>query len=315
MGEVRAPEQVGDATYFLGLGGEMPNEATRTAFAGVGMIRGEYVLRACRHYFGTSVAEEALSSYLDAVASAFSPRPVWYRTADFESREINVLEGADAVVWDENPLLGARGIRRAMTYPRAFDHELSIVTEVAASHANLRVLFSYVGSPQEVDFAIARARRQGYEGEIGVMMEIPAALIDADAILARDVCHATLGLNDLRSLMYGTSRSSPIAAGFPNALESVVGRLLDAAERRACTVHAAGYLTASDVGWLVGAGVSGVVVHHHLIPELMSSRLRALDDYTSVFSTIKRWTDEAVTEAECRARCGGAVDGGARARA
>lgn len=66
----------------LSLSGESPNESELTALAGVGLLRGEFILRDLEKDISQPSCQRALQTYLEELSIAFSPKPVGYRFID-----------------------------------------------------------------------------------------------------------------------------------------------------------------------------------------------------------------------------------------
>src|SRR5947207_152383 len=134
-------------------------------------------MRLAGQYITLASCQSAVCTYLDSAATTFAPKPVWYRTSELWSDEANSLEGIDYVVQELNPLMGLRGMRRALQYPGSFELELRVVAEVARNKPNLHLLLPYVGDVDEFLSGVSILEKVGWPNRFGSMLEIPAAVL------------------------------------------------------------------------------------------------------------------------------------------
>jgi phosphoenolpyruvate-protein kinase (PTS system EI component) len=284
----------------LALSGDVPSAQVTAGVAGVGLIRSEYVLRASGAYVTLSEGRFALTRYARIIAQRFAPRPVWLRSADFEAREIGTLRGCDAVVTDENPILGDRGIRRAQRFPEAFELELASAVEAAHGAANLGLLFSYVNDTEALDFAIRVARAAGWQGPLGTMVETPCAASSIDAFLRRDLQLVVVGMNDLTSLFLGAQRGSSFARKDHPELIALVERVARACRDAQVRCLLAGNFDAEALRILAHLPTDGLVLHHYELPQLLPGRFDVYEDL-QVVPQIKATTARLLESPEMRA--------------
>lgn len=120
-----------------------------------------------------------------------------------------------------NPMLGHRGCRLAITYPKIYEMQLEAIltslseTTQALRPAVLEVMIPLVGSHAEL--ALIRQRLEVYQANweaqhqerhtirYGTMIEIPRACVTADK-LAESSDFFSFGTNDLTQMTYGFSR-------------------------------------------------------------------------------------------------------------
>ncbi|WP_062526850.1 phosphoenolpyruvate--protein phosphotransferase [Demequina rhizosphaerae] len=169
--------------------------ATAAHAEGVGLFRTEVLFLDAQE---APTVERQAHDYRSAI-EALGDRKVVVRTLD---------AGADKPLAfatqpdEENPALGVRGFRLARTIPEVVDTQLRALGEV--STPSTWVMAPMIATPAEArDFA-SRARAAGAT-TVGVMVEVPAAALRAEAIL-REVDFVSLGTNDLAQYTMATDR-------------------------------------------------------------------------------------------------------------
>jgi phosphoenolpyruvate-protein kinase (PTS system EI component) len=262
--------------FLLGLNGELPDEAVAQQFAGVGMIRGEYLCRQAGAWIAARSAQDCMGAYLDRIAALFAPRPVWYRLIDMESNEVNQMAGCDEVIHEKTTMLGWRGVRRGLRLRESLNAELSVLAAVADVRPNLHLLLPFVSSVAEVADLSARARQQGFAGRIGMMAETPAAVLTLADMLDEGVDQVTLGMNDLSSLTIGANRNMPQCRKDHPAVSALVSHAVGVADGRGVSLCAAGYLTGQDLANLAALRVRSAVVHYSHLSRLWPERFARL---------------------------------------
>lgn len=188
---------------------------------------------------------------------------------------------------EANPFLGVRGIRAFREDPRLLVDQLEAICRVAREHP-LRVMFPMVATVEEVDWALARldeAAGRLPEGrpdalEVGIMIEVPAAALRAEAMSAL-LDFVSIGSNDLTQYVMAAERGSALREGLTDPADPAVLQLI----RSTCTDVAEGVEVglcgdaASDPGLavlLIGLGVTDLSATAASVPAVKDA-IRAVN--------------------------------------
>jgi multiphosphoryl transfer protein len=176
-----------------------------------------------------SVAEQ-VSAYR-AVFAAFGGRRVVVRTLDAGSdKPLPFL----AYGREANPALGIRGFRTAVPYPEVLHDQLKAIKGAAeAESAEVWVMAPMIATVDEVRNFGHAARTAGLPS-IGVMIETPAAVMQADQILA-EVDFLSIGTNDLAQYTFAADRHSASLASLNDPWQPALLRMIDMVARAAAT--------------------------------------------------------------------------------
>lgn len=276
-------------------------DAVEHGAEGVGLLRTEFVFMAHAEApdLDTQVAE-----YRQAV-EALNGRPLVARTLDV---------GGDKPLpyWplpqEDNPFLGLRGIRLALTRPEILEAQLRALL-IAAGDKPLRIMLPMVKDVAEFRAARAIVERlqreiQAPDVQLGVMIEIPSCALLAPS-LAEEVDFFSIGTNDLTQYTLAIDRGHPELSAQSDGLHPAVLRLIEmtvnAAHARGKWVGVCGELAcdAQAVPVLVGLGVDELSVSLRQVP-MVKARLRelTLDEARRHAATaLEQATSEAVREA------------------
>jgi len=159
-------------------------------------------------------------------ASAFAPRPVFYRSLDWRSHEFQSvtdgsLSAADSASSREtNPMLGQRGTFSYLKDPTMFDLELAALAALQQSgYTNLHLLLPFVRTVEEFSFCRRRVEQAGLtqpaQFQLWIMAEVPSILFLLPQYVKAGVQGISIGTNDLTQLLLGVDRDQgDLAAAF-----------------------------------------------------------------------------------------------------
>ena len=202
---------------------------------GVGLLRTEFL------YLGRTEPpdEDEQVEVLTEIARRLQGRPLIVRTLD---------AGADkplpfiATEPEDNPFLGRRGLRLSLAHPDLFSTQLRAILRVAAEYP-VSVMFPMVSTVDEV--LAARELLGPTEIEVGAMIEVPAAALQAD-LLAPHLDFFSVGTNDLSQYTMAAERGNPALAYLLEAAQepvlALIASAVAAAERHGRWVGVCGEL-------------------------------------------------------------------------
>lgn len=186
---------------------------------------------------------------------------------------------------EPNPALGVRGQRifdqGAGDHDGVLDRQLTaLVGGADAAGVRLKVMAPMIATAAEARRFVTRARAAGAD-EVGVMIEVPAAVLAARELLA-EVDFVSVGTNDLTQYLFAADRQSGALAALNDPWQPALLRLLDQLCRDAAAsgtpVGVCGEAAADpDLAVvLVGLGVTSLSASPAALPAV-AARITALD--------------------------------------
>jgi phosphocarrier protein FPr len=180
---------------------------------------------------------------------------------------------------EANPFLGVRGIRLSLRRPELLTDQLVAVVRVA-HETPVSLMFPMVSTVDELlaarrllDDAIAKVGRSiPAELQVGIMVEVPAAALNAAAFVPY-VDFFSIGTNDLTQYVLAAERGNDSVAAFADPFDPSVLRLIGMICQAAgddVLVAVCGELAADEraTGLLVGLGVRELSVAPPAVPAI-----------------------------------------------
>ncbi len=193
-------------------------DAVARGAEGVGLFRTEFLFLSSAQ--APTVAQQR-ESYRELL-SAFPGKKVVVRMLDAGAdKPLAFLNDAH----EENPALGLRGLRSLRASEDILREQLTALAEAdAQTGADLWVMAPMVATVEETKYFTALAREYGVK-TAGVMVEIPAAALLADRVLAH-TDFASIGTNDLTQYTMAADRMLGSVASFQDPWHPAVLRLV-----------------------------------------------------------------------------------------
>lgn len=201
---------------------EVAKTMAKRAVDGVGLLRAEFMLAKIGTHpqflidkgKGETIIKE-LSTGLEKICRAFSPRPVVYRASDFKTNEYRHLVGGKKYEpKEENPLLGHRGASRYITNSQVFSLELEAIKNIRNKKGlkNLWLMLPFVRTPEELievkKIIATHGLSRGPSFKLWLMVETPANVISLESFIKAGIDGVSIGSNDLTMLMLGVDRDN-----------------------------------------------------------------------------------------------------------
>jgi len=185
---------------------------------GVGLFRTEFLFLDSDK--APTVAEQQAS--YTALFEAFPGKKVVVRALDAGAdKPLSFLNDEP----EENPALGLRGLRALRAHESILRDQLTaIANAAAATTAEAWVMAPMVSTVEETRYFVGLAKELGLK-TAGVMVEVPAAALLADRILA-DADFASIGTNDLTQYTLAADRLLGSVASFQDPWHPAVLRLV-----------------------------------------------------------------------------------------
>lgn len=224
---------------------------------GVGIVRLEFLLNRIGEHPASFIARGAADEYIQALVDgieaflvAFGPdRRVVLRFGDFKTNEYrNLVGSSDFETFEENPMIGLRGVARYLQRPKEFALEVEAVRRLRQMYPNLTVMLPFVRTGEELSAVIDLLKQGGVEGDIWMMAEVPSNVLLLEEFIAAGIHHGltgiSIGSNDLTQLVFGIDRDNPaltkVADECHPILRAALRRIIQTSNRYGITVGICG---------------------------------------------------------------------------
>ncbi len=270
---------------------ELPRLA-RTGAEGIGLLRSEFLFMNRDTLPGV---EEQAAVYTEALQAMDGP--VTLRTLDLGGEKLSHALPLSPTA--DNPALGLRGVRLSLREPSLLETQFTAMLMAAATApGRLRILLPMISTPAEVRQArqvleqMARRLRRRHQPvpdplpPLGVMIEVPAAALGADA-LALHADFFAIGTNDLTQYTLALDRGDDQVVHLYQPHHPAVLRLIqyttEVALRAQLPVSVCGEMAADPLftPFLLGLGLRHLSMASGRIPAL-KQRIRNLDHLDTV---------------------------------
>ncbi|MBE6095418.1 MAG: phosphoenolpyruvate--protein phosphotransferase [Schwartzia succinivorans] len=254
---------------------EEAEAAVRNGAEGVGLFRSEFL------YLGRNElpSEDEQAEVYRRAAKACGGQPCVIRTLDAGGdKDIPAL----ALPKEVNPFLGFRAIRISLSRPALLSAQLRAVLR-AAKEGKAALLLPMIVSVSEIEDvrkALETERRALFGDDeaapevlVGVMIETPAAVVQAD-VLARHADFFSIGTNDLAQYTLAADRTNAALAYldgmFHPATLHMIKLTVSAAQQAGIPVAVCGEMAADPLAakLLIGLGVTVLSMAPSMLPKI-----------------------------------------------
>lgn len=258
-------------------------ELAQSPVDGVGLLRSELMLlellgqNSLETWLSRDYREafiEQLASLIGQFASAFFPRPIFYRSTDWLSLQE-----------EDSAFLGERGTYSYLQNSDFFSAQMFALQHLQQQgYTNINLILPFVRSVEEVKFCKKLLTEMGLKDtcQIWIMAEVPSVVYLLPAYIEAGVEGITIGTNDLTQLLLGVDREQGELRKKYNechpAMLTVLKTLITKAREGGipCSICGQGVVLYPDlVEKLVRWGITGISVEESGIETVSSAIARS----------------------------------------
>ena len=184
---------------------------------GIGLLRGELMLlellssRSLKQWLAPEHKQEFLdhlTNLLRQFTVALSPRPVFYRSVDWNKAQFSHSRELEV-----NPIVGDRGTYHYLLDSTLLDLELQAIANIQQEgHSNINLIVPFVRSVAEFTFCRERVTNFGLQKtasfQLWIMAEVPSVIFLLPQYIQAGVQGIIIGANDLTQLILGVDREN-----------------------------------------------------------------------------------------------------------
>jgi len=255
---------------------EDSKEVLNSGAEGVGLFRTEYLFT---HNSELPSEEQQFQAY-QKIASDLASNPVVIRTFDLGGdKNIPMLQ----MPAEANPFLGWRAIRYCLQDEDLFKTQLRAILR-ASAFGNVKMMYPMISGLDELKQAnsfVEQCKKELHEKqipfneniEIGAMIEIPSAVLVADA-LSKRLKFLSLGTNDLIQYSLAVDRMNERVAHLYEPTHPAIVRMIkttvEAGHKNGIWVGVCGEMAGDPIltPLLLGLGVDELSVTSSLVPQI-----------------------------------------------
>ncbi|VVB75387.1 Phosphoenolpyruvate synthase [Candidatus Tiddalikarchaeum anstoanum] len=221
---------------------ELADKVSMRDVDGVGLLRAEFIAADLNIHPSALIKQGRGQEFIDKfakeiskVARLFNPRPVTYRALDFKTNEYKDLPGgAEFEPEERNPMIGWRGASRYVSpdYIETFKLELEALKKVRYTYGmtNVELMIPFVRNTWELKKIYKIIEDVGLKNsglKVGIMVEVPSAVILIDKFCELGIDFISIGSNDLTQLVLGVDRDNGKLGDWFDERDEAVSRCLE----------------------------------------------------------------------------------------
>ena len=284
-------------------------EVKKSCSEGIGLFRTEYL------FMNKPVLpdEETQFQVYKKLAELMPDQPVIIRTLDVGGDK---FDAAISLPKEPNPFLGMRAIRLGLSRPELLKNQLRALLR-AGVYGDIKILFPMISSLEELEGLLhlleqlkddLRERGIPFKDniQVGVMIEIPSAVLIADQ-LAKKADFFSIGSNDLVQYTLAVDRSNEKVAKLYNPMHPAVIELIAMAAKAArdnqIWISCCGELAGDPLftPLLVGLGVQELSMSPGALPAIRRTiRRLSMAEAEALVQDIRQAADSNYTATRCK---------------